>query len=87
MTGGRLSAGMRSSSRSAFLFLAERAAPTPRAKALEWRMHHALVTSPHLGEVQIRRAVGVVLGCVLRATLRRAQQDTNRVATEPGRSQ
>ena len=87
MTGGRLSAGMRSNSRSAFLFLAERAAPTPRAKALEWRMHHALVTSPHLGEVQIRRAVGVILRCLLRTALRTARQDTNHVATEPARSQ
>ena len=87
MTGGRFSAGMRANSRSAFVFLAEHAAPTLRAEALDRRMHHALVTSPHQREVQIRCAVGVVLGCVLRATLRRAQQDTNRVATAPGRSQ
>jgi hypothetical protein len=87
VTGGRLSVGMRSNSRSAFVFLAERAAPTLRVKALGRRMHHGLVTSAHQREIQIRRAVGVVLGCVLRATQRRAQQDTNRVATEPGRSQ
>jgi hypothetical protein len=87
VTRGRLSAETCASPRSALLFLAERAAPARLAKALDERMHAALVTTSYLGDVQIRRAVGVLLRCVLCATLRRAQPEANHVATVPGSPQ